>query len=249
MKDIIPILRSLGLADTEIRTYMIALNNGPQPVIVLSKLLKISRQATYNAIDGLIDRGLMTTVQSDKRTLYMAEHPQKLIAYAERKQDEIHQQINDLRSCLPSLELQIGGEKPIVKMYEGREGVHAMIEDLRQERPKTFAEITDHLAMMSVMTDEDLAPFRKVLFANNPVAKSIIAGPVRPAPKGVPGTRRVLPREDWGFKSHIHVAGNQISMVTFPGKMQCIVIKNKYLANTMRILFKLARLSLPGPDL
>ncbi len=242
MKDIAPILRSLGLADSEVRTYMAALEGGAQTVLELAKKTKLSRQATYVAIDALTERGLMTTRQEEKRNYYMAEHPDKLLAYAKRRESEMHEKISDLERSIPSLELQIGGERPVVKMYEGKEGIRAIIEDTRQMKPKELYELTDGHAMLNTITYEDLQPYRDVLRGQRSSVSGLYAGESRGEGQ-LPGKRRFLPKEDWNFKSHIQVVKNKVTMVTFTGKLYSIVIDSKPIADAMRILFKYAHRS------
>jgi len=58
MRNITPILQSLGLLESEVKTYETLLHHGAMTVIDISKRTKLSRQATYVAISGLTDRGL-----------------------------------------------------------------------------------------------------------------------------------------------------------------------------------------------
>jgi len=70
MKDITPILKSLGLLDSEVKTYLASLENGPETVLDLAKLTKLSRQAVYSAIDALTERGLMSSALRGKKRYY-----------------------------------------------------------------------------------------------------------------------------------------------------------------------------------
>lgn len=126
MKDISSILHSLGFLDSEIKTYTSALEHGPATVIDLTKHTRLSRQATYVVIDQLTKRGLMSSVVRGKKKYYVAEDPEKLLSYAQRREVEIKERIRDLESVLPELKMKVGGEKPIVKLFEGKEGARAV---------------------------------------------------------------------------------------------------------------------------
>src|SRR5512142_2814354 len=130
MKDIAPILKSLGLLDSEVKTYLKALENGPGTVLDLAKSTNLSRQAVYVAINSLTERGLMSSALRGKKRFYAAEHPSKLLEYAKRRNEEMKAQTQDLERLLPEIEMQAGGERPVVKLFEGREGLKAIIADL-----------------------------------------------------------------------------------------------------------------------
>lgn len=238
MTNITPILKSLGLLDSEIKTYLAALENGAGTAVDLAKQSKLSRQAIYTAIESLTERGIMTSVEHGKKRLYAAEDPEKLLAYARRREAEMKEHIKDLERSVPELKLQIGGERPVVRMFEGKEGIRASIEDFRQTKPKTIEEITDVDAMYAILSAEDLLPMRLELQKTGASVRGIYAGKV--APKTGSATRLILPKERSGFKANLSVYGDKISLVTFEGKLYSILIESALLAKTIRILFDLA---------
>jgi len=238
MKDISPILHSLGLLDSEIRTYLTALENGPSTVLDIAKETKLSRQATYVAIESLTKRGLMSSLLRGKKRLYASEPPAKLLAYAQRHDAEMHERVRDLENMLPELELRIGGERPVVRVFEGKEGLHAIIDDMRTTEFKTSTEIADLEALYKVLTPDDLKTMRLELKRRGVRIKGLYAG--IPGPKIVEADRLSLPLEHSGFKADIGVYGRKIEMITFEGKMYSIIIESEPLAKALSILFDLA---------
>src|SRR3989338_2269699 len=238
MKDVASILQSLGLLDSEIRTYMAALESGAVSVVELTKLTKLSRQATYVAIESLTKRGLMSSLLRGKKRLYAAEPPNKLLAYAKRHDAEMHDRVRDLESMLPELEMRIGGERPLVRVLEGKEGIRAIIEDMRLRDFKNSSEIADLEAMYKALTPEDLQTMRLELKRRGVQVRGLYAGV--PGPKTVDAQRVMLPDNMGGFKSNIGVSGAKIEMQSFTGKMYSVSIESEPLAKTLRILFDLA---------
>lgn len=238
MKDIAPILKSLGLLDSEVKTYLSALENGPGTVLDLAKNTKLSRQAIYVAIESLTGRGLMSSALRGKKRFYASEHPRKLLAYAKRRDAEMHDRVQDLERMLPELELATGGERPTVRVYEGKEGVRAIIADMQESRPKQTVEIADLKAMYSILTPEDLKPMRMELKRNNAKVHGIYAGD--PSGKTVEGERYFLPESMGDFRSDITVYGDKVALVTFEGKMYSVLVESAALAKTMKTLFDLA---------
>lgn len=230
-----PILKSLGLLESEIQTYLAALERGPSTVVELAKATRLSRQATYGAIESLTKRSLMTSVVSGKKKLFAAEHPEKLLAYARRRETEMRDRVRDLERLLPQLELQVGGEKPIVKVYEGKEGVFAIIDEIKRARPKEMLEITDLDAMYAILSAKDLLPLRNELKQLGITVHGLYTG--TPSQPVVKVDRHTLPSEQSGFKSNVAVYGDTVALITFTGKMVSIIIESKPLAQTLRILF------------
>ena len=237
MHDITPTLRSLGLLESEVKVYLAALERGPSTVIDIADGPKLSRPATYTAIDTLTARGLMSTVQMGKRRLFAEEHPDRLLEYAKRRESELAERIADLQRALPELALRVGGDKPIVKVFEGKEGIHAIIEDLKQSQPKTLDEITNVSAMLTVLTVSDLAPLRAELQKIGARIRGLYVGPAGSSPIS---DARMLPAPFLQFKGDIEIYGDKVAFITFAGALHSVIIENAVIAQTVRTLFDLA---------
>lgn len=238
MKDISPILKALGLLDSETKLYLRALEDGPGTVLDLAKATGLSRQAIYVAIESLTLRGLMSSALRGKKRFYAAEHPDKLLDYAKRRDAEMRERVQDLERLLPELELRVGGEKPIVKLFEGKQGLRAVILDMQASKAKDNLEIADLEAMRAVLKPEDLEPMRKELKKLGAHVRGIYAG--EPSGKTLPSERFFLPASAGGFKSNVTVYGDKVAMVTFEGKLYSVIIESAALAKALKTLFRLA---------
>lgn len=239
MTNIKKLLSSLGLLDSEIKTYLAALQNGPSTVIELSKQTGLSRQACYVAIEALSNRGIMSSAMHGKKRFFAAEHPEKLVSYAEHKEKNLQETIQDLKRALPELELRVGGEKPVVKVFEGKEGIRAIIEDLSEEKPQIIREITDADALYSVLTPQDLQSLRADLQKAKTQVNGIYTGTTSEK-NPVQSNRIFLDENKKGFSSNISVYKNKIALMTFKGKMYSIIVESPELAQAFNILFDLA---------
>lgn len=238
MKDITPILSSLGLLDSEIKVYMAGLEHGANTIQDYAKKTRLSRQAVYTAIDMLTKRGLFSSSTRAKKRYFAAEHPEKLLAYAKRFNNEMQEKIGDLEHVLPQLTLQMGGDRPIVKVFEGKEGLKAIIEDMRKTHHNEILEITDSDAMYTVLTPEDLRSMRRELKKQNVRVRGLYSG--KEGERILEVSDMTLPKELSHFKADVGVYGDTIRLVTFEGKMYSVLIESKILARTLTILFELA---------
>ncbi|MDP2656559.1 MAG: helix-turn-helix domain-containing protein [bacterium] len=241
MQHITSILHSLGFVDSEINTYTASLEHGPGTVIDLTKLTKLSRQATYVAIEILTKRGLMSSVLKGKKKYYVSEDPEKLLAYAERKQQEMKEKIGDLSRVLPELKLKARGEHPVVKMFEGKEGIKAILEDIEGSKPKRILGITDFDAVKQILTPEDTQPFKDAIKRNNTKLEYLAIG--EPGSASIAHTTK-LPAEYPHFNSEILIVDKKIAFITFEGKMNSVIIESDAIAKTLLIVFELALKSL-----
>lgn len=239
MRDISPILKSLDFLESETKVYLAALELGPSTVIEIAKHTRLSRPATYTAIAALADRGLMSTVTRGKRKLFAAEHPDRLLHYAKRKEEELKARVGDLARAVPELALRIGGEKPVVKAFEGKEGILAIVEDYRLTRPKEICEIADVDAMRTVLSSEELAPMREELRRIGTRVRGLLAGNAVQK-SSIGADARLLPDGLWNFHGDMTIYGNKVALVTFTGTLHSVVIENADVAKTMQTLFEVA---------
>lgn len=238
MRDVAPILRSLGLLESEVKVYLAALERGPSTVIDLAGATRLSRPATYTAIESLTERGLTSTVQRGKKRLFAAEHPDHLVQYAHRREVELRSKIEDLTRLVPELALRAGGGRPVVKVLEGAEGILAFIDDVQRTRPTTMEEITNIDAMRLVVRSEDLAPMRDELLRIGTKIRGLYAGTNVRA--NATTDARLLPPALSSFRGDITIYGDKAAIVTFAGKLHTVLIEDSVVAETLRTLFELA---------
>ena len=238
MKDISPILRSLGLAESDITTYLNALQHGPSTVVDLAKRTSLSRQAVYLSIDAMTERGLMSSIQRGKKRFFTAEPPTKLLAHAKRQAQKVEEHIHDLEKAIPQLELQIAGDRPVVRLYEGKESVRAHLEEFSKTRAKEVYELSDLDALKAVTENKDLEGVRKALAER----KHQVHGLYFTSDEKIKKDRHdYLPKSAEAFKSNIMVFGDTLILTTLAGKMHAIAIDDKYLAESMKMLIKYAK--------
>ncbi|MBI2644792.1 hypothetical protein HYW94_01270 [Candidatus Uhrbacteria bacterium] len=241
MYNITPVLQSLGFLDSEIKTYLSALEHGPGTVLDLTKKTHFSRQATYAVIESLTKRGLMSSVLRGKKKYFVAEDPEKLLAYAERREVDIKEKVGDLKRALPELKLKASGDRPVIRLYEGKESVLAVLNDLADHRFKEgnviLYEIEDIDTLFNAIDHKDFIPVLQKLKRFNIKAKGFYQG--TPRGKTLDSIRYFLPPDVPKFKTSVTMYGNKIIFHTFEGKINTIVIESQSLANTLRVLFEL----------
>ncbi len=119
------ILEKIGLTRHESAVYLALLELGPAYISQISEKTSIHRPLVYKALPSLIEKRLVTETQRSKRTIYMAEPPNRL----ETIFDELKL---DFVEMLPELEDQYSTneQKPRVRFLQGKDGTKRVFDDI-----------------------------------------------------------------------------------------------------------------------
>lgn len=128
----LPVLRKLGLSEKEIAVYLAALALGSAHVRDISVRAKINRGTTYDILKSLIKRGVVSSTHSQKKQIFIAEHPRMLHTLVKLQKEQIAQAERELEEALPQFELvhNKGGSKPTVRYIEGAAGIRIILEEV-----------------------------------------------------------------------------------------------------------------------
>lgn len=233
------ILRSLGLTDSETTIYLLSLELGPVPVQDIARKAGVSRMTTYTAIESLTARGLMSSVQKGKKTLYIAENPERLISFVQGKIGEVETTMREITSSLDELKLKQRGEKPAVKLLEGIEGLKTYLEDVIATKPDNTCELFNSDSVFKVFSPQTLQPLKTTLSKLNVHGRALHTGTmVMPPRKEVNALAITRPHKD--FSGDIFVYGNKVALSTLHGKIITVIIESQEIADTVQALFDLA---------
>ncbi|MBD3281486.1 hypothetical protein GF391_01945 [Candidatus Uhrbacteria bacterium] len=241
MRNIIPILKSLGLLESEVKTYLAALELGPSTVLEINKKIGLSRQAIYTAIESLIELGLMSSVEKGKKTLYTAESPERLRSFAEAKLKKMEATVREIKDISKDLSLIQQGDKPIVKMFEGPEGFIALREDIIKSRPKTIEEIANDDAISELSMDENMQQeLKRKLEHMNAKSRVLVLSKDKVVSDRPGKTIKQIPNNQVDFTGDVLIYGNKVALSGLKGKMIGVIIESQEIAQTLRSLFELA---------
>lgn len=124
-------LEEIGLSDKEASVYLALLGFDAATPSELSEKTGIKRSTVYVVLESLAKKGLASELPSAKTTRYQAEPPERLETYVERQRLLLEETAAKLRDMIPRIKgfQRETGEKPIVKFYEGKDGIMSMVED------------------------------------------------------------------------------------------------------------------------
>src|SRR3989338_2326474 len=118
-------LEKIGLSGNEIKVYLTLTDQGSMKAGRISKLAHMDRSSAYNAIQMLLDKGLVSYVLIGKIKWFQATGPQRILEYLKEQQD-------DVMSILPGLQerhkrKKIEGQ---VRLFKGIKGVKSVFLDI-----------------------------------------------------------------------------------------------------------------------
>lgn len=237
-KDVISLLNELGLSESETKIYLASLEAGPTSVQDLAKKARLSRTAAYDAVASLQDRGLMTTFDRGKKRFFVAEGPDKAVTFFRSKIRGLRTKLEALEEQIPELKLQMGGDRPAVHFYEGRDALHSLFNDVAQAAPKTFDEVSNMDDVYDKLDIEYLKKVRKLLDPNKIRMRILHHGELRSTRPGVKFCK-LLP-EFGDFHGDIWIYSNRVAFVQFFGKVTTVILESEAFADTARALFNAA---------
>jgi sugar-specific transcriptional regulator TrmB len=100
------ILEDMGLTPAEAKIYLILLKQGASLAGVISRNTGIHRRSVYDAIERLIQKGLVSYIKSNNRKYFEAVSPDRLL-------EILHKKETDIKAILPEL-------KKLQQMTEGK---------------------------------------------------------------------------------------------------------------------------------
>lgn len=126
------LLRKLGLSEGEIKIYTALLILGLSPVNKLHEKTGIERRNIYDILNKLIEKGLVSYTDENKKRSFQLAHPKRLLGYIEEKKASLEETKQQIENSLHSLLQEFQLKKPEIRAetYRGKEGIKAIWEDM-----------------------------------------------------------------------------------------------------------------------
>lgn len=245
---IIETLKKIGLSEKEALVYTHLIRLGPQPVSVVAEKADINRTTTYDIIESLTKKGLISSTKREGTTHYKALDPNSLINYLEREKIEhvkkLEKQQKEIESLLPALISLENPEstKPKVTFYEGEKGMRQAYED-------TLSSTETILAYANVEEmHKGLPDFFPEYFQRRAVEKNIhikciaayneAALELQKADKKEKREMIFIPKEKYDFSPEINIYDDKVLYASWREKM-AIIIKSKEIADFHKKMYNL----------
>ncbi len=125
------VIKNLGLTDYETTLFLCLLKNGPLSVYELATKTGLYRQACYDALNRLQEKGFVSYVLQNGRKIFTAINPAQISLLLE-------QQKSSFDALLPELLAlkTLGGEDITVSVFKGKTVIPTALRDIISTLPK-----------------------------------------------------------------------------------------------------------------
>ncbi len=237
-------LQDLGLSDKEAAVYVTLLGVDNASVLDLAQKTKINRTTIYLVLDSLMKKGLASEVQENKKTHYQAEPPERLETYVERQKIVLEEQAKRVKDLIPQLKSvqRESGERPVVKYFEGREGIISVNDEFfkntKEEKEKITYLIYPRDLLEELFSNEERQRYRKIRLEQGIKSLSIYTFTKGEYSPDNTGNRLRIDKDKYPLKCDISVLGDRVKISILDGKLSGIFIKSQDLADTLKSLVK-----------
>lgn len=117
-------LEELGLTAAESKIYLVLLQQGASLAGMISRNTGIHRRSVYDAIERLIQKGLVSYIKKNNRRYFEAASPERFL-------EILHKKEQDLQSIMPQLKLlqKMSSEKNETLFFRGKAGIKTVFDD------------------------------------------------------------------------------------------------------------------------
>ena len=236
--DKLHILERLGLNKHESAIYLGLLELGPSQIAKIAEKISIHRPLVYKALPALLEKRLITQTKRAKRTIYMAEPPNRLEALFEDLKI-------DLFEILPDLEDQysVSEHKPRVRFLQGRDGTKRVFDDIVRSLKKgdvfyRYSSNTDGQEKKDKYVPRGYRKMRD----EKKLERQVITNEQTGAQKVAKLDRfiKIMPNDFGPFEHNVTeiIYGDKIAYIDYNSET-AMIIESKKIADFQRHLFKM----------
>lgn len=237
-------LQNIGLSDKEALVYLSLVGVDNAAVLDLSKKTKLKRPTVYVILESLSKKGLVSETTVGKKTHYQAEPPERLETFVERQKlvlDENSKRLKDIIPEIKSIQRE-GGERPVVKYFEGKEGILSMLEEVfgsdDGKKGEYIHVIYPEDQLKEVFMNTEREKYRNLRLKRGIKSKAIYTSSTE-RPSDETGDRIQINSEKYPLSCDITIYKDRLSISILGKKLSGIFIQSQDLANTLRSLFGL----------
>ncbi len=231
-------LQDLGLSEKEAQVYLALLEVENDSIIDIAKKTNINRTTVYPIIEGLLKKGLASEIQVGKKVFYQAESPERLETYVERQKLLFEEKARIIKDIIPQLKAtqRDSGERPLVRMYEGHDGIVSSVEDFCTNMAEggILYSIYSRDLVEELFSQQDRTRIFKKRKDLKVPSRSVYTCSTKDLKETEGDIRIRLDHEKYNLACDISVAGDVTRISTLRNHLSSLIIKNKDVADTLK---------------
>ncbi len=236
-------LKNLGLPDKEARVYLAMLELGPATMLDIAAKAGVNRPSAYVQIEALKEKGLASTQTRGVKRLFIAESPTQLEHLLAPEKKELEQKQDGLKNILKDLValFALGEEKPVVRYFEGKEGLKTVQREVLKTKDKEMYEIFSVDDLERVFAEEERREQHERFKAKKMKYKAIYTrgtGTIQNV--NLNDELRQVPEGTFPFSVDTIILSELVAFASLRGKLSGAIVEHREIAKTMKALFDLA---------
>ena len=230
-------LTQFGLNKKQAQIYLALLELGPSTAIDLAKKTQIMRTTVYDVLIELEKKRLIAQTKKGKKRLFLAQEPENLEKILDEKKTKLTKLMPALKSLLNTI-----GEKPIIRYYEGLEGIKEVYLDTLKYKGELLAFVSENIIkkLGSDFADEYKDKRKKaeiMVKVIGPNTEEII-NYKKTDVKDFKETK-IVSKNKYPFSIEMNIYGNKVAFMSFSENLGLIIESNE-ISKNMKFLFDLA---------
>jgi HTH-type transcriptional regulator, sugar sensing transcriptional regulator len=235
-------LKDIGLSEKEAEVYLTLLQGDSFSILEIAKKTKINRTTIYPVIKSLSEKGLVSETTTNTKVNYQAESPDRLETFIERQKILLEENSKKMKDIIPQLKStqREMGERPVVKYFEGKEGIMSAGKDLFSN-PDSSEKM--YMIYSKDLVDEifknETPALKKERISKNIKAKSIYTYTKGEIPSDETSDRLKIDGGKYPLMCDISIYQDKVRISTLNKNLSGIFIKSQDLAETLKSLVKI----------
>ena len=230
-------LLQFDLNKSQAEVYLALLELGQTTVIKLSQKTGIKRTTIYEVLAELEKKHLVAQTKKGTKRLFVAEEPENLERILEEKKAKLEKLMPILKSLTNTT-----GEKPVIRYYEGLEGIKDVYRDTLKYKGELVAYVTENIFanLGQEFADEYVEKRVKAQITGRVIGPNTqeIIEYKKTDQKNLKETR-IVDKEKFPFSIEMNIYGNKVAFMSFSEQLGLIIESNE-IAKNMKFLFELA---------
>lgn len=246
MKDsFIKELVNFGLSDKEAKVYVALLELEIGTAFEVAKHASLNRSSTYVVLEGLKKKGFVGVSEDNTVRKYIAASPDILLQSAKTESHRHAGIVEGIESIIPELKALYKDtkHKPVIKVFEGRNGIINAFEDILNSKEKKIRVISS-IGKIGKLLPASYIP----LFILKRIKKGIKMYGIHPDNTIEKMMLKVnsfdkpvlIPNEKFKWVADLAIYDNKVGYMTSDDGGIAVGIESKEIAEVMKNLFDLA---------
>ena len=237
----IKVLEDAGLTNTEARIYTMLLRSGSAMAGKISRDTGIHRRSVYDAIERLVEKGLVSYIKTNNRNYFQAEDPKRFIELLKEKEEGI-------KAVLPELEglKKMAPETKETTFYRGKLAIRSIFDDQINEGGEILVlggseNVNEIMGYYFIHYDKERKKKRinvKIIFRESAKKGDYV--------KNIPlADIRYIPDKN-SSPLAINIYGNKVMMLSFRRPYAAVIIEDAAIARSQKSIWEMVWRNIGG---